>query len=108
MIEYYNVPPPETTGPLTAIFRSFPCVPPLCACSEQNNNNDDDDDDDDNNNNNTTNRPRNIEAEAVPSYVKSDADESLEEKVEHLGMLADDAEARGIRCLLYTSPSPRD
>ncbi|CAN0102576.1 unnamed protein product, partial [Laminaria digitata] len=42
-------------------------------------------------------RIKNIEAEAVPSYVKSDADESLEEKVEHLGMLADDAEARGAR-----------
>ena len=45
----------------------------------------------------STDRRRNIEAEAVPSYVRNNADESLEEKVEHFRMLADDAEARGAR-----------
>lgn len=37
---------------------------------------------------------RNVEAKAIPSYVTLDADKTLEEKVEHLGVLADDAESR--------------
>lgn len=40
---------------------------------------------------------RNVETKATPSYITADADKSLELKVEHLGMLADDAEARGAR-----------
>lgn len=40
---------------------------------------------------------RNAESKATPSYVTADADVSLAERVEHLGMLADDAEARGAR-----------
>lgn len=37
---------------------------------------------------------RNVEAKAIPSYVTLDADKTLEEKVKHLGILADDAESR--------------
>lgn len=46
---------------------------------------------------NNNNPCRNIETVATPSYITADADKSLEERVEHLGMLADDAEARGER-----------
>ncbi|CAM9893670.1 unnamed protein product, partial [Ectocarpus fasciculatus] len=42
-------------------------------------------------------RIKNVETKATPSYITADADKSLELKVEHLGMLADDAEARGAR-----------
>ncbi|CAB1111613.1 unnamed protein product [Ectocarpus sp. CCAP 1310/34] len=42
-------------------------------------------------------RIKNAETKATPSYITADADKSLELKVEHLGMLADDAEARGAR-----------
>eukprot|EP00903_Cladosiphon_okamuranus_P015485 g14296.t1 len=42
-------------------------------------------------------RITNVETKATPSYITADADISLSERVEHLGMLADDAEARGAR-----------
>ncbi|CAM9278013.1 unnamed protein product [Scytosiphon promiscuus] len=42
-------------------------------------------------------RIRKVETKATPSYIKADAEISLEERVEHFGMLADDAEARGSR-----------
>ncbi len=40
---------------------------------------------------------RNVESKSIPSYITADVDKSLEERVEHLGMLAGDAEARGAR-----------
>ncbi|CAM9510510.1 unnamed protein product, partial [Ectocarpus sp. 12 AP-2014] len=42
-------------------------------------------------------RIKNVETKATPSYITADAEKSLKLKVEHLGMLADDAEARGAR-----------
>eukprot|EP00752_Nemacystus_decipiens_P018595 g16673.t1 len=42
-------------------------------------------------------RIKNVETKATPCYITADADVSLAERVEHLGMLADDAEARGAR-----------
>lgn len=42
-------------------------------------------------------RRRNVESKSIPSYITADVDKSLEERVEHLGMLAGDAEARGAR-----------
>lgn len=38
-----------------------------------------------------------MEAKAIPSYVITDPEKSLDERVGHLGILADDAEARGDR-----------
>lgn len=38
---------------------------------------------------------RNIEAKEIPSYVTTEEEKSLEENVEHLGVLANDTEARG-------------
>lgn len=40
---------------------------------------------------------RNTEAEATPSYITTDEEKSLSERVQHLGNLADDAEARDDR-----------
>lgn len=47
--------------------------------------------------NNSHAKNRNVEAKAVPSYVITDSEKSLDERVGHLGILADDAEARGDR-----------
>lgn len=41
------------------------------------------------------NKTRNIEAAAIPSYVPTDEDICLQKRVDSLGILADDAEARG-------------
>lgn len=40
---------------------------------------------------------RNIEAKATPSYITTDGEITLQQRVEHLGILADDAESRDKR-----------
>lgn len=40
---------------------------------------------------------RNVESKAVASFIVTEKEKTLEERVEHLGVLADDAEARDAR-----------